>query len=109
MLKVRGDNVGAPTLLIKMRPPNLKIAIRASELAPRLAELSFPPDAARTPGAAHVFADRLSRIFAPKGSGVADNSIHPALVNTVRTNVPTRDASWYRASEDHDPASGEGV
>ena len=96
-------------MCIKMRPANATMAIVARELALRLAELSFPPDAVHTPGVAHVLADRLSRVFAPKGSGVADNSIHPALVNTVRTTVPTRDASWYRASEDHDPASGEGV
>ena len=109
VLKIRGDNVGALVLCIKMRPANATIAIVARELALRLAELSFPPDAVHTPGVAHVLADRLSRVFAPEGSQVANNSIHPALANAEQTAVPTRDASWYRAAEDTGPASGEGV
>ena len=63
ILKVRSDNVGALTLLLKMRPANATIAIVARELALRLADLSFPPDAMHTPGVAHVLADRLSRVF----------------------------------------------
>ena len=41
ILKIRGDNVGALVLCIKMRPANATIAIVARELALRLAGLSF--------------------------------------------------------------------
>ena len=96
-------------LCIKMCPANDTIAIVARELSLRLAELSFPPDAVHTPGVAHVLADRLSRIFAPNGSGLVDKTIHPALANAELTMVPERDNSWYSAAEETDPASGEGV
>ena len=82
---------------------------RSKGLAPRLAELSFPPDAVHTPGVAHVLADRLSRVFAPNGSGVVDKTIHPALANAKLTKVPVRSNSWYRASEKTNPAFGERV
>ena len=103
--KVRGDNVGAVTLLAKMRPPTPTIAIVARELALRLVELSFPPDAEHTPGVAHVIADRLSRVHAPGGSGVVESSIHPALANAPRTDTPRRNPDWYRAYRE--PASGK--
>ena len=48
VLKVRGDNVGALTLLLKMRPSSPSMAIVSRELALRLVELSFPPDAVHT-------------------------------------------------------------
>ena len=97
VLKVRGDNVGALTLLIKMRPANAKQAIIARELALRLVELSFPPDPVHTPGIAHVVADKLSRVFAPEGAGVANNKIHPALKHAAETQAPMRNEEWYRA------------
>ena len=98
VLKIRGDNVGALFLVVKMRPPNATTAIVATELALRLAELSFPPDAIHTPGVAHVLADRLSRVYAPGGPGKVDKTIHPALANAQLTEVPERNSSWYRTS-----------
>ena len=97
VLKVRGDNAGALTLLIKMRPANSKQAIIARELALRLVELSSPPDAVHTPGIAHAVADELSRLYAPKGAGVVNNKIHPALEHATETQAPTRNEEWYRA------------
>ena len=97
VLEVRGDNVGALMLLIKMRPSNPKQAIIARELALRLVELSFPPDAVHTPGIAHVIADELSRVYAPKGAGIVTNTIHPALEQATQTLVPKRNEAWYRA------------
>jgi hypothetical protein len=97
VLKVRGDNVGALTLLIKMRPSSPALAIVARELALRLIELSFPPDAVHTPGVAHVIADKLSRIYAPGGGGKASSSLHPALHDAVETQLPVRNRSWYKA------------
>jgi hypothetical protein len=40
------------------------------ELALRLVDLSFPPDAEQVSGAGHVFADALSRVYAPTGAGM---------------------------------------
>ena len=75
ILKVKGDNVTALTLLIKMRPSGPTMAIIARELALRLVELSFPPDATRTPGVAHVIADRLSggESSCPAAPGLSTN------------------------------------
>ena len=77
-MKVRGDNVGVLTLLIKMHPTSPTMATIARELALRTVELSFPPEAIHTPGVAHVIADKLSRVPAPGGSGQCKD-IHPAL------------------------------
>ena len=96
ILKVRGDNVGALTLLIKMRPASPTIAIIARDLALRTVELSFPPEAIHTPGVAHVIADKLSRIHAPGGIGHCKD-IHPALAMATETPVPDRKPEWYRA------------
>ena len=97
MLKIRGDNIGALFMVIKMRPANAKQAIIARELALRLVELSFPPDAVHTPGIAHVAADELSRVYAPKGSGIVSNKIHPALEHATGTTALIRNEAWYRA------------
>ena len=67
----------------------------ARELALRLVELSFPPDAAHTLGIAHVIADRLSRMHAPDGKDYQE--LHPALRNAKQTKVLARNAAWYRA------------
>lgn len=67
ILKVRGDNIGALTLRIKMRPANPATTIVDRELTLGLIEHSFPPDAAYTPGIAHVVADWLFRIHVPNG------------------------------------------
>ena len=98
VLKIRGDNVGALFLVIKMRPPDAKHAIIARGMALRLADLSFPPDAIHTPGVAHVLADRLSRVFMPGGSGKVDKNVHPALAQSELTIVPDRDSTWYKTS-----------
>ena len=95
-LKVRGDNVGALTLLIKLRPSSTAQAIVARELALHLIEVSFPPEAVHTPGMSHVIADQLSRINAPGGSKDAKLTLHPALASAVRTQVPDRPRHWYR-------------
>ena len=95
-LRVRGDNVGALTLLIKLRPSSAAQAIVARELALHIIEVSFPPGAVHTPGVSHVIADRLSRVFAPGGSQVADAGVHPALASSIQTMVPNRPREWYR-------------
>ena len=94
-LKVRGDNVGALTLLIKLRPSSAAQAIVARELAIHLIEVSFPPEAVHTPGMSHVIADQLSRLSAPGGSQDV-KLLHPSLAGAVRTEVPARPRHWYR-------------
>lgn len=97
ILKVRGDNVGALTSLIKMRPATPTIAIVAKELALRLVELSFPPDAVHAPGVARMIADKLSRAHAPRGGCKVDKSIHPALADAGQAETPVCNHGWYRA------------
>ena len=80
-----------------MRPANSKQAVIARQLALRLVELSFPPDAVHTPGIAHVVADELLRVYAPEGAGVVNNKIHPAMEHAAETQAPTRNEDWYRA------------
>jgi len=99
ILRVRGDNIGALTLLVKLRPPTKSPAmgIIARELALDLAQLSFQPEATHTPGLSHVVADLLSRVFSPTGSGTVSSALHPALANAELTDVPNRNENWYRA------------
>jgi hypothetical protein len=97
ILQLRSDNVTALTALVKMRPKTEGIGIIVRELAMRLVDLSFPPDAYHTPGVSHIIADRLSRVFSPEGDGVVDTTIHPALASATLTTPPIRDRKWYRA------------
>ena len=99
ILRVRGDNVGALTLLIKLRPAtrNPAMGIIARELALNLAQLSFQPEAIHTPGLSHVVADLLSRIYSPTGSGTANSALHPASNNAEHSAVPERNDNWYLA------------
>ena len=96
-LQVRSDNVTALTLLVKMRPGSPQIAIIARELALKLVEFSFPPDAMHTPGVAHVLADELSRIHGPGGSGDVSQYRHWALSDAKLAAVPPRPPAWYKA------------
>ena len=58
-LSVGGGNIGALTLLLKMRPHSSRHAIIARELALLTIHAPFFPDVRRTPGVAHVVADEL--------------------------------------------------
>ena len=103
VFKITGDNVTALTLVTKMRPPSPEFVIIARELALRLVELSFPPDAQHTPGVGHIFADKLSRVFAPTGKGVPTPDLDPAMITVQEAIAPERNSHFYRLSE---PASG---
>ena len=96
-LQVRSDNVTALTTLVKMRPGSPNIAIIAREIALRLVEFSFPPDAMHTPGIAHILADDLSRIHAPGGVGDVKRYSHRALADATLAHPPTRASAWYKA------------
>ena len=108
VLTVKSDNVSALTLLTKMRPPpardddgnripNATLAVVARELALRLVNLAFPPDAVHTPGVGHIIADRLSRTHAPDAPDCEPRHLHPALLHAKMDTAPTRSATWYRA------------
>ena len=94
-LCVRGDSVGALTLLIKMRPSSAQQAIIARELALVTAKAAFPPTVNHTLGVAHKLADMLSRVYDP-GRRAEDALRHPSLEHAVRTPAPGRPRSWYR-------------
>ena len=97
ILQIRSDNVTALTALVKMRPKTEGVGMIVRELAMRLVEMSFPPDAYHTPGISHVIADRLSRVFAPDGDGVVANALHPALAHATLSTPPERTKQWYKA------------
>ena len=99
-LQVRSDNVTALTLLVKMPPGSPQIAIIAREIALKLFEFSFPPDAMHTPGIAHVLADELSRIYAPGGVGDIAQFRHRALTDAKLVTPPDRPTTWYKAYKD---------
>ena len=96
-MRVRGDNVGALTLVVKMRPSTKQQAIISRELALITCKAAFPPAVLHTPGIAHKLADQLSRIDDPKA---ATSCEHSALANAVRTEVPVRTRSWNRALDE---------
>ena len=79
-----------------MRPRIEKMAIVARELALRLVDISFPPDAEHTPGVGHVFADKLSRVFSPTGTGVLTKDLHPAMATSQEAHAPARGPSFYK-------------
>ena len=91
-LKIRGDNVGTLTLVLKMRPHTPQQAIVAREIALICATAPFPPETVHTPGIAHTAADHLSRLFDPGADNVVS---HHALVGTTRNEVPNRRRKWY--------------
>ena len=85
--EVKGDNVGALTLLPKMRPkPHL--AIFAREMALCVATSAFPPRMVHTPGVAHKVADMLSIV-------AQQESIQKATETHDDMSVARRNASFY--------------
>jgi hypothetical protein len=92
-LCVRGDNVGALTLLIKMRPASAQQAIIARELALITVRAAFPPRVAHTPGVAHKLADLLSRVHDPHKR--VDVASHPSLAQAECTACPPRPKAYY--------------
>ena len=99
-LRFRSDNVGALSMIVKMRPKTSLQAIVARELALAFSTFSFPPSAYHTPGVSHIIADKLSRFDDPSQPKARDILEHPALKNAVVSSVPERDRSFYRTLKD---------
>ena len=95
--RIRGDNIGALTTVIKMRPKTPRMAIIAEEIAVHLVHYSFPPAVYHTPGLAHVVADQLSRINDPSKPEAIKVLEHPALERSELTTVEERPPSYYKA------------
>ena len=100
---VRGDNVGALSMVLKMRPRTQKMAIVAREIALCLVHYSFLPAVYHTPGVAHVIADALSRMYDPAKPEAREVLRHPALADAVFTEMPIRTPEYYRALEHPSP------
>ena len=103
VLKVRSDNIGALTLVVKMRPHNARQAIIARELALVFLHYSFLPSVMHTPGIAHKIADSLSRLEDPGKNNAKEILKHPALSTAVRSVAPVRNRAYFRTI---DPADG---
>ena len=101
-LTIRGDNVGALTLVMRMRPANAQQAIISREIALETANCAFPPLVVHTPGVAHKIADELSRVNDPN-KDVSAVFAHPALVRSSQRVCPPRPAQWYKTLVKADP------
>ena len=89
---MKSDNVGALTLMLKMRPATPQMAIIGREIALCLAELAFPPRVTHTPGISHIVADMLSKLHQP---GCIDNINHPSLEGARMLYPDSRNKDWY--------------
>ena len=101
ILKVKADNVGALTLLIKMRPGSSKDRNRNSRRGATLGGIALSAGRFAHAGSRTYYADRLSRVYAPgvdskqpgKWNGAAA-SCHVALAAANQTPSPTRERGW---------------
>ena len=91
--KIVGDNTGALSRSLKLRPKCRTMAIIAREIAFSLSHLSFPPTMVHTPGVAHVLADSLSRSDPDEDSSLKN---HPTLRGAKRDVPASRDRQWYQ-------------
>ena len=94
---VRGDNVAALSMVLKMRPKTAHMGIIGREIALCLVHYSFLPAVYHTPGVSHIIADALSRIYDPAKPDAIQILQHPALQKAILTDVPTRSPSYYKA------------
>ena len=95
-LRVRGDNVTALTLLLKLRPPanSPGLVLIAREMALDISDATYRPQVlAHVPGLSNVSADTLSRKFAP---ATAPWSVPPCLQDATMRETPARDAAYFR-------------
>ena len=97
---VRGDNVAALSMVLKMRPKTEHMAIIGREIALCLVHYSFLPAVYHTPGIAHVTADALSHIHDPAKPEAIKILQHPSLRGAERTAVPIRTPAYYLALDE---------
>ena len=92
-LRLVGDNVGALTLALKLRPKGRQMAILAREIALVLSDMASPIKPIHIPGIAHVLADQLSRLHEDENQSILQ---HPALTVAKRIVPPKRPRRWYK-------------
>ena len=102
---VRGDNLAALSLVLKMRPRTDHMAIIGREIALHLVHYSFLPVVYHTPGVPHIIADSLSCVYDPSRPEAIEILQHPALSTASRTEAPVRSPSYYKALESFNPQS----
>jgi hypothetical protein len=92
-ISIRGDNVGALTLVRKLKSSKATSLI-ARELALLYGEASFEPKRVlHTPGLCNKIADALSRVFMPG----AAYSVPESLVGIPSATVPPRTVEYYQS------------
>ena len=97
---VRGDNMTALTMVLKMRPRTAELAIIAREMAVCLTRFSFLPSVYHTPGISNVIPDLLSRIHDPSKPEAARVMDHPALKKSTYVIAPVRSRDYYKVMID---------
>ena len=96
MLRVRGDNVTALTMLWSMNVRGAGPNLIARGVALELADGAFAPQVvAHLPGVANGLSDALSRRLDP---AKAPWGLPRAFQHAPHTAVPTRDAAYYISS-----------
>lgn len=95
VLQMKSDNTGALTLATQLKGKGPR-GILARELALLYSESSFEPRrCTHIPGVVNVGPDALSRLQDPSGTYQIPNH----LLQTTRSQLQTRDETWYRTLE----------
>ena len=94
VLCIRTDNIAALTMVARMQPHSLQLAIIAREVALDVASAMYTPDIVEhVPGVANVAADALSRLNDPTKAVAL-----PSYLSTVPRHACTaRQLGWWRA------------
>ena len=92
-IRVRGDNLGALSLLCRMQPKSPSLQLVAREIALETSQCSYAPDLVEhIPGVTNVIADLLSRRH-ELGSRF---QLPASLEHAEYIAPPHRDVSWWR-------------
>ena len=93
-IRVRGDNLGALSLVAKMQPKSKALLVIARELSLTISDCSYAPDfVEHVPGICNGIADELSRCAAV-GS---EFQLPVMLSNATFQAPPARNENWWRA------------
>ena len=92
-IRVRGDNLGALSLLCRMQPKSASLQLVAREIALEISQCAYAPDLVEhVPGITNVIADLLSR-----HSELGEKFQLPESLSQARFIAPPlRDSRWWR-------------
>ena len=92
-MTIKGDNVTALNLVLRMKAPAGPLKAIAKEVAMVLSVSPYRPTSAlHIPGLSNVLADSLSRKFMPSE---ANWTLPEELQDVEEFKLPTREASYY--------------